>query len=212
MARLKAACQALGYDKKDIDAVVLQLVRLFENGKEVRMSKRAGLYVTMDELLEEAGLDVARFFFLSRSLDTHFNFDMNLAKEKSDRNPVFKVQYANARINSILGKTKIKPSCKNLDLLKDNSELGLIKQMIRFPEIIEDTAKDYQLQRLSAYAIDLSEAFHKFYENCRVITEDKKLTEARLSLLLAVKLVLENTLQLMGVSAPKEMKKNEITK
>ena len=213
MARLKAACHALGYKKEDVDAIVLQLVRLFENGKEVRMSKRAGLYITIDELLEEVGLDVARFFFLSRSLDTHFNFDMNLAKEKSDKNPVFKVQYANARINSILAKSKIKnPNVKNICLLKDDSELGLIKQMIKFPEIIEDTAEDYQLQRLPSYVIDLSESFHKFYENCRVITEEKKLTEARVSLLIAVKIVLENALKLMGVSAPKEMKRNEVEK
>jgi len=212
VARLKAACHALGYKKEDIDAIVLQLVKLFENGKEVRMSKRSGIYVTIDELIDEVGLDVARFFFLQRSLNTHFNFDMDLAKEKSDENPVFKVQYAYARINSIFLKTKIKPKTNNLDLLKEQSELDLIKQLIRFPEIIEDIANDYQLQRLPNYAIELADSFHKFYEKCRVVTEDKKLTEARLSLILATKIVLENALKLMGISTPKELKRDETKK
>ncbi|MGA2418112.1 MAG: arginine--tRNA ligase [Candidatus Staskawiczbacteria bacterium] len=206
VARLKAACHALGFRKEDIDAIVLQLVRLFENGKEVRMSKRTGIYVTIDELIDEVGLDIARFFFLQRSLNTHFNFDMDLAKEKSDKNPVFKVQYAYARINSIFAKSKIKSvKPKNLELLKEPSELDLIKQLIRFPEIIKDTAEDYQLQRFPQYALELAESFHKFYENCKVISEDKKLTEARLSLILATKIVLKNTLELMGISTPDRM-------
>jgi arginyl-tRNA synthetase len=211
VARLKAGCYALGYDKENVDAIVLQLVKLFENGKEVRMSKRTGIYVTIDELIDEVGLDVARFFFLQRSLNTHFNFNMNLAKEKSDKNPVFKVQYAYARINSIFTKTKIKPK-HNLELLNEETELELIKKLIKFPEIIEDTASDYQLQRLPNYAVELADSFHKFYEKCRVVTEDKKLTEARLSLILATKIVLENTLNLMGISAPKELKRDEVRK
>jgi arginyl-tRNA synthetase len=211
VARLKAGCHALGYKKEDIDAIVLQLVRLFENGKEVRMSKRTGIYVTIDELIDEVGLDVARFFFLQRSLNTHFNFDMDLAKEKSDKNPVFKVQYAYARINSIFTKSKIKNiKAGNLELLKEPEELDLIKQLIRLPEIIKDIADDYQLQRLPTYALEISDAFHRFYEKCKVITEDKKLTNARLSLILAVKIVLENVLELMGVSAPEKMMRNEI--
>lgn len=206
VARLKAASHALGFKKESVEAIVLQLVKLFEEGEEVRMSKRTGLYVTMDELINEVGLDVARFFFLQRSLNTHFNFDMDLAKEKSEKNPVFKVQYAYVRINSILAKSKIKkPGPKNLGLLKEPSELNLIKQMIRLPEIIEDTAKGYQLQRLPNYALELADSFHKFYENCKVISEDKNLTNARLSLVLSVKIVLQNVLELMGISTPKKM-------
>ena len=204
--RLKAASRALCFKKEDIDAIVLQLVRLFENGKEVRMAKRTGIYVTIDELIDEVGLDAAKFFFLQRSLNTHFNFDMDLARDRSDKNPVFKVQYAYARINSIFLKSKaknIKP--KNLELLKELDELNLIKQIIRFPEIVKDTAKDYQLQRLPNYAIELAELFHRFYENCKVISDNKELTNARLSLILAVKITLENTLDLMGVSAPEKM-------
>jgi arginyl-tRNA synthetase len=211
VARLKAASHALGFGKDDIDAIVLQLVKLFENGKEVRMSKRTGIYVTIDELIDEVGLDAARFFFLQRSLDTHFNFDMDLAREKSDKNPVFKVQYAYARINSIIKKSKVLSiKDKNLNLLKEPSEQELIKELLRFPEIIENVAKDYQLQRLPQYSLELAEAFHKFYEYCKVITEDKKLTDARLALTSATKIVLENTLELMGISAPEEMRRDEI--
>ncbi len=212
VARLKAASHALGFRKDDIDAIVLQLVKLFENGKEVRMSKRTGIYVTIDELIKEVGLDVARFFFLQRALNTHFDFNINSAKEKSDKNPVFKVQYAYARINSIFSKSKIKfLKPKSLELLKEPDELDLLKQIIRFPEIIEDTAKDYQLQRLPSYALELADSFHKFYENCRVISEDKKLTEARLSLISATKIVLKNILELMGISTPNRMRsKHEV--
>lgn len=210
VARLKAASEALGFDKDKIDAIVLQLVRLFEGGKEVRMSKRTGIYVTIDELIEEVGLDVARFFFLQRSLDTHFNFDMDLAKERSDKNPVFKVQYAYARINSILLKANVKNAkAKNLDLLTQDSELELIKRIIRLPEIIEDTSRDYQIQRLPNYALLVAEAFHRFYENCQVITDDKKTTEARLALIFATKIVLKNILELMGLSTPEKLEKNE---
>jgi len=211
VARLKAALHAMGFLPEKLDAIVLQLVRLFENGKEVRMSKRTGIYVTIDELIDEVGLDIARFFFLQRSLNTHFNFDMDLAKEKSDKNPVFKVQYAYARINSIFAKAGFKNAkAKNLELLKEPSELDLAKQIIRYKEVVEDTAKDYQLQRLSTYALELAESFHKFYEKCKVITDDKSLTDARLALLLAAKIVLSGTLKLMGISAPEKMERNEV--
>lgn len=204
--RLKAACHALGFNKDKIDAIVMQLVRLFENGKEVRMSKRTGIYVTIDELIDEVGLDVARFFFLMISQNTHMNFNMDLAKEKSEKNPVFKVQYAYVRINSILEKSKIQnPKSKNLELLKEDSELELTKSLLKFSEIIEDTAIDHQVHRLPQYAMELADSFHKFYENCRVITNDKKLTEARIGLILATKIVLNEVLELMGVSAPEEM-------
>lgn len=206
--RLKAASHAMGFGRENIEALVLQLVRLFENGKEMRMSKRTGIYVTIDELISEVGLDIARFFFLQRALNTHFNFDMDLAKEKSDKNPVFKIQYAYARINSILKKTNAKS--KNFELLKEENEVGLIKELVKFPEIIEDTAKDYQVQRLPNYALELAESFHKFYEKCRVIDEkNKDLTGARVALISATKIVLENILELMGISAPKEMKRDE---
>jgi len=198
--RIKASAQALGY--KDVDFIIFQLVHLFDGKKEVKMSKRAGNYITIDELIDEVGLDVARFFFLQRTAGNHLNFDLKLAKKKSQENPVYYVQYAYARICSILAKTKIKPGKIILD--KD-SELDLAKQIIRFPEIVEDTVSDYQVQRIPQYAIDLAENFHRFYQECQVISEDKKLTQARLSLISITKDTLKQVFDLMGVSAPKKM-------
>ncbi len=223
VARLKAAVHVLGFDKENLNAIVMQLVHLYKDGREIRMSKRAGTYVTLDELLGEVGLDITRFFFLQRSANTHLNFDLNLAKEQSAKNPVYYVQYAHARICAILrkcGNLKFKTSnqpygesaCErpvkiisNLKLLKNPAELALIKQLIKLPEIVEDTTKDYQAQRLPQYAIDLADTFHKFYENCRVIGDDKNLARARLDLIQATKIVLKNTLDLMGISAPEKM-------
>jgi len=172
------------------------------------MSKRTGVFVTIDELLAQIPLDVARFFFLTRSYDNHLNFDLELAKEQSEKNPVYYVQYAHARICSILAKTLPagrQKKTKNNELLIHPSELDLIKQLIRLPEIIEDTANDYQIQRLPQYAVDLATSFHQFYRDCRAISEDKNLTQARLALVSAVKIVLKNTLSLMGISAPEKM-------
>ncbi len=206
IGRIKAAAEALGYKKEQIDVIIMQLVRLIQDGKEVKMSKRMGTYVTLDELIDEVGPDVARFFFLTRSSDTHLNFDLNLAKEQSEKNPVYYIQYAYARICSILHKASgLKPNVKDFNLLVDPAELNLTKQLTRLPEIIEDTAKDYQVQRLPQYALDLATSFHHFYQECRVITEDKSLSQARLGLVTATKIVLENTLDLMGISAPEEM-------
>lgn len=207
VARLKAAAKVLSFNKENLDAIVMQLVRLFKNGREVKMSKRSGTYITLDELLEEVSLDVARFFFLTRSSNTHLNFDLNLAKEQSQKNPVYYVQYAHARICSILGKTSIFSQLAKSELgaLKEPSELALIKQLVKLPEIIEQISKDYQLQRLPQYATDIADAFHYFYENCRVLCEDRQLKRCRLDLILATKIVLKNTLSLMGISSPEKM-------
>ena len=171
------------------------------------MSKRSGFYVTMDELIDEVGSDVIRFFFLQRSSDTHLNFDLSLAKEQSEKNPVFYVQYAHARICSILKKITqtFKFQASKLKLLNHPSELSLIKQLIRFPEIVEDTAVDYQLQRLPNYATELATAFHRFYQDCKVLTEKEEMKEARTGLVLATKFILKEILTLMGVSAPERM-------
>jgi len=209
VAGLKAGAEALGHKGK-LDIILLQFVTLLEKGERLKMSKRKGIYVTMDELLKEVGSDIVRFFFLEKSADTHLNFDLSLAKEKSSKNPVYYVQYAYARICSILKKLKIKNAklkikSENLKPLTHSSELDLVKQLIRLPEVVEDTAKDYQVQRLPQYATDLAIAFHQFYRDCRVISEDKELTKARLSLIMATKIVLKNTLDLMGISAPEKM-------
>jgi arginyl-tRNA synthetase len=204
--RLKAAARALGFNENIIEPVIMQFVELVESGERIRMSKRTGVYVTIDELLNDISLDVARFFFLMRSPGSHLLFNLDLAKEQSEKNPVYYVQYAHARICSILRKAQ-NTNYKNINskLLTHPSELGLIKRLIRLPEIIEDTAKDYQVQRLPQYSIDLATSFHQFYHDCRVILEDKNLEEARLALVSATKIVLGNTLKLMGISAPEKM-------
>jgi len=208
--RIKAAVEALGFKKDQIQIILMQLVQLFQEGKEVRMSKRKGVYITLDELIDEVGLDVARFFFLSKSPGRHLNFDLDAAKDKSEKNPVHYVQYAYARICSILKKLKIKSedlkiTINDLELLRHKSELALIKQLMAFPEIIADTSRDYQLQRLPRYASGLAASFHSFYRDCPVLQEEGKLKRTRTALLLAVKSVLENTLNLMGISAPEKM-------
>jgi len=204
--RIKAAAEALGFNKENIRIVIMQLVRLIQQGKEAKMAKRTGIYVTLDELIDEVGLDAARFFFLTRSPDTHLNFDLDLAKEQSEKNPVYYVQYAHARICSIMRKFGNSKS-QNPDYKHINhpSELRLIKQLIRLPEVVEDISEDYQVQRLPQYAMDLATTFHKFYQDCRVVSDDKELSEARSSLVLAAKIVLKNTLDLMGVSVPEKM-------
>jgi arginyl-tRNA synthetase len=204
--RIKAAAVALGYKKEQVEVIIMQLVRLIQGGQEVKMSKRSGIYVTIDELIDEAGLDATRFFFLMMGADSHLNFDMDLAKEQSDKNPVYYVQYAHARICSILDKaSKLKVKKEDEKIEKNPAELKLAKKLISFPEIIEDTAKDYQLQRIPQYATDLATAFHHFYQVSRVISEDGIVDKKRLELISATKIILENTLNLMGISAPEKM-------
>jgi len=204
--KMKAVAKILGY-KRDLDLLITQLVTL--KGKP-KISKRKGEIVTLEELIDDIGLDSARFFYLQKSIDTHMEIDLELAKEQSEKNPVYYIQYAHTRICGILRKAKIKSeklkiSIKNLKLLNHPSELELIKQLIRFPEIIKDTAKDYQVQRIPQYALDLATIFHQFYRDCRVILGDKNFTQARLALILATKQLIENTLALMGISAPERM-------
>ncbi len=206
IGRIKAGVKMLGISPEKLDIIITQLVRLVEKGKEVRMSKRKGKYVTLEGLVNETGLDTARFFFLMHSAGRHMDFDLALAKEKSEKNPVYYVQYAHARICSILRKAKNRElKTVNYKLLTHPSELELIKELIKLPEIVEDAAKDYQIQRLPYYAMDLATAFHKFYTECRVLDEDKELQKTRLALISAAKIVLKNTLDLMGISAPEKM-------
>lgn len=206
--RLKIAMEILGYDSSRIEIIIMQLVRLIENGKEIKMSKRKGQYITLEELIDEVGLDAARFFFLTVSANRHMDFNMSLAKERSEKNPVFYVQYAYARISGILRKISKevgKSEITDLKNLKDTVEFDLAKKMLELPEIIEDTARDYQVQRLPHYAVELARVFHNFYTQCRVISENKKLSAARFVLIMAAQTVLGKTLRLMGVSAPEKM-------
>ena len=210
--KMKAAAKMLGY-KGDLDILIAQVVRL-KGG--LKLSKRKGQIVRLEELVDEVGLDSVRFFYLAKSLNTQMEFDLKLAKEQSQKNPVYYIQYAHARIESILRKiqmSNVKCQIKSktqmlnvkFELLEYKSELALIKQIIRFPEMIGDTAKDYRVQRLPQFAFDLAKAFHQFYRDCPVISKDRELTRARVGLILATKLVLKNSLGLMGISAPRKM-------
>jgi len=211
VGKIKAVAKILGY-KGDLDILISQVVRL----KGGKISKRKGKVVTLKWLIDEVGLDAARFFYLMKSLDTQMEFDVELAKERSQKSPVYYVQYAFARISSLLkkyeeGRTEasrkislaIRPYL--LKFLIHPSELELAKHLIRFPEVVEDTASDCQTQRLPKYALDLAAAFHQFYRDCRVISENKEMTQARLLLVSAARVVLKNTLDLMGISSPKRM-------
>ena len=195
---LMAAVEALGHKNK-LEIILLQFVTILEKGAKQKMSKRAGTYVEMDELLDKVGPDAVRFFFLQKSADTHLNFDLELAKEQSVKNPVYYVQYAQARICSILRKAG-NLEAKLLSNLKQPAELSLIKKLVKFPEIIEVTAQDYQVQRLPYYSLELANHFHKFYEQCRVLGNP-----SRISLIQATQIVLKSVLTLMGIKAPKKM-------
>lgn len=204
--RIKAAATLLGFENSKI--IVTQAVRLEKGGEEVKMSKRKGEFIAFEDLLKEVGQDTARFFFLEKSPDTHIDFNLDLAKERSVKNPVYYIQYAHARTASIIRKAqsvKRKTQKASFQLLKEKEELALVKKLIQLPEIIEDTAKDYQVHRLPRFSLELARIFHNFYEKYRVITDDPQLTEARLNLVLGTKIILKNLLCLMGMAAPEKM-------
>lgn len=204
--KIKAVAKIFNY-KGTLEILISQIVTL--KGGE-KLSKRRGKIITLEELVNEVGLDVARFFYLTKSLNSPMEFDLNLAKEKSQQNPLFYIQYAFARICSIFKRGKIKEKeikikKKELTLLSHPLEIDLMKELIRFPEIIEDCAKDYQLQRIPNYAFQLAQKFHTFYDQCPVLKERENLKKARISLLFGTKIVLKEVLSLMGISAPEKM-------
>lgn len=207
--RVEGVVEALGFKDK-FKIIIHQFVRLVKDGKEVRMSKRKGVYVLVDDLLKEISADVYRFFMLEYALNTHMDFDLDLAKENSQKNPVFYVQYAYARIQSILAKvqnleSEIRGNTEYLQLLKEPAEIALIKELIKFPDLVLEIATDYQVQRLPAYALKLAKSFHNFYEKCPILKAEENVKNARLELLQATQIVLKNTLDLMGISAPERM-------
>ncbi|MBI5147626.1 MAG: arginine--tRNA ligase [Parcubacteria group bacterium] len=207
--RLKAGLKALGVKEDGIRFIILQLVRLVKNGEEVRMSKRRGEFVTLKELIDEVGLDAARFFFLMYSPDTHMDFDLALAKERSLKNPVYYVQYAFVRILGILAKLKTAerklPPKTDFEPLNTAEDFRLIRFLARFPEIVREAAESRAPAVLVRYLLETARAFHNFYEKERIAGEEKKIAAARLALALATKIVLENALGLLGVSRPKKM-------
>lgn len=208
--RLKVGVAALGYDAGRLEILLHQLVMLKQKDERLKISKRAGNLVLLDDLIDEVGKDVVRFFFLSKDLNTHFEFDVDLAKEQSKQNPVFYIQYAFARLSSIKNKLKVeseklKVEAADLNLLKEEEELKLLRDIIKLPDLVEEIAENYQVHHLAQYTLDLASDFHKFYEKHRVITEDPSLQSARLLLSETVRKVLSVCLDLMGLSAPEKM-------
>ncbi len=202
--RFLGIIEAIGY-KGRAQVELYQLVRLSRAGKKIRMSKRKGEYITVDDLLDEIGIDAARFHFLMHSLNRPMVLDLSKAAEKSKDNPVYYVQYAHARICSVLRKVKRFPSQADLSLLQSSSELDLIKTLIRFPEILLDAAENHQFQALPVFALRIADLFHKFYETCRILGDDQEITAARLWLAKSSQIILAETLRLMGVSSPEKM-------
>jgi len=203
-----AGCKALGYDADKIKVLIYQFVTILEKGEVIKMSTRKANYVTLDNLVETVGKDVVRYFFNMRSISSHLNFDIDLAKKQSEENPVFYLQYAHARIASILRMTKdenLSASIENLELLNNSSELNLIKKLHQFPEEVRYSAEYFEPHRITNYLEELAALFHKFYTDCRIIGSEEKLAEARISLAVAVQIVLKNGLSILSVSAPEKM-------
>ncbi len=199
---------ALGYDKEKVDVVIYQFVTIVKDGQPFKMSTRKANFVTLDELMDEVGSDVTRFFFLMRSPNTHLEFDIAQAKEAGDKNPVFYLQYAHARIASILRKAEEEYSFSkeaDLSLLKHDSEEGLIKTILRFPEMIAGAANAREPHRLINFLNDVASAFTSFYHDCRIIGVDEDLAQARIELAKATAQVLRNGLTILGISAPENM-------
>ncbi len=211
VARMKGAMEAFGIDKDRLDVVIMQLVRLTQNGETVRMSKRTGKMITLADLLEEIGIDAARFFFNLRQPGSHFDFDLSLAVENSNENPVFYVQYAHARICSILRLLEEEgvkvPSYSETDisLLCDEHEIELIKKLADLPDEIAVAADLYEPSRLTRYVQDVAALFHSFYNACHVKSDNKELTKARLKLVDSVRIVIQNVLTILNVTAPEKM-------
>ncbi len=209
VARIKSGLKALGLDEAKFNFILMQLVTLLEKGEAVRMSKRAGQFVTLDELLEKVPPDVAKFFFLSKSLDSHVEFDLELAKDESSRNPVYYIQYAFVRLKAILAKAqggKIKVAKKlDKEIRWHEWEGDLIRKLLKFPEVLAEIADNYQIHHLSTYALDLAGLINRFYEKSKVIGAEQKLEKARLTLVSASAMVLGRALELLGLSLPEKM-------
>lgn len=204
-----AALKVMDFDETKVKVLIHQFVTLTEEGKKIKMSTRKANFITLDELMDEVGEDVTRFFFLMRHMNSHLNFDLKLAKTQSDENPVYYIQYAHARICSIIrfGEENaiLFKHDAPLEMLTIAEEIDLIKHLLEFPKTIEESAINFEPHRLANYLIETATLFHKFYTECRVITDDNNLTQARLALCKATQIVLSNGCQLLGIKAPERM-------
>ncbi|PLS03895.1 arginine--tRNA ligase [Neobacillus cucumis] len=208
--RMKAAIQALGYDREALEVEIIQLVHLYKNGEKMKMSKRTGKAVTMRDLVDEVGLDATRYFFAMRSSDTHMDFDLDLAVSESNENPVYYAQYAHARISSILrtgGEQGINVDTDaDFSLIGSEKEIDLLKKIGEFPSAVGEAAIKRVPHRITNYILELASAFHSFYNADKVLdSENPERTKARLALVKSVQITLKNALALIGVSAPEKM-------
>ncbi|MFE6166535.1 arginine--tRNA ligase [Viridibacillus arvi] len=207
--RMKAAIEALGYDRDTLEVEIIQMVNLMKDGEKVKMSKRTGNAVTLRELVEEVGLDAVRYNFAMRAGDSHMDFDLDLAVKQSNENPVYYAQYAHARISSILRQAKEQgfvASEEHLDLLNAEKEIDVLKKVGDFPQVVADAAKNRTPHRITNYIQELAATFHSFYNAEKVLDADNKdRSAARLSLITAVRTTIANALKLIGVSAPEKM-------
>ena len=211
VCRVKAAMAAFGYDPDQLTILLLQMVALFRDGELVKLSKRSGDSVTLDELIDEVGVDASRYFFLMRSLDSQLDFDINLAKSRSNDNPVYYIQYAHARIHSIYNQVREAGiafgdySETDFTTLTSEMELELIKKLAEYPEEVVQSAEHRAPHRIARYLYDLASMFHSFYRQGRIIGVDPALQQARLGLITAIALVLRQGLGILGISAPEKM-------
>lgn len=203
-----AGLKAVGYDSSKIRVLIHQFVTIMNGGEVVKMSTRKANYITLDELDDEVGKDVVRYFFNMRNINSHMIFDLSVAKKQSDENPVFYVQYAHARINSILQRVKseqLEVSINHLDLLIHEDEQALIKILHQFCEVVLISGEELETHRICTYLFELAAAYHKFNRSCRILGSERNLAEARLALAMAAMIVIKNGLSILGVSAPDEM-------
>ncbi len=206
IARLKSGIKIMGYNPDALKVLIVQIVRLMENGEEVKMSKRTGNAITIRELCEDVGVDVARYFFISKPIDSHLDFDLSLARKQSADNPVYYIQYAYARISSILSKDSSFAIKDEYPLLTNDKEIELIKLIDSFPKEVEDIALSKEVNKLCNYIYKLAQTFHSYYNENRVIDDNnKELTSERLSLLKALSIVLKTSLNLLGVEVKEKM-------
>lgn len=204
-----AGLKALGLDENKVKVLIHQFVTIVQNGEVVKMSTRKANFITLDELIDEVGADVVRYFFIMRSMDSHLNFDLGLAKTQSDENPVYYLQYAHARIASIIRYAESEgvdiTTPADLKLLNKPEEIDLMKQLEQFPDIVESCALTFEPHRLAEYLHNLAGFYHKFYHQHRVVTEDIQLTAARIALCFGTKIVLKNGFDILGITAPEKM-------
>ena len=202
------ALQALGYKTDHIKVLLYQFVTLLRGGEKIKMSTRKANFITLDELIDEVGVDVVRYFFIMRGVNTHLNFDLDLAADQSEKNPVYYLQYAHARISNIIqrsGKANIEPLSYNSELLIHGQEIALLKKLEQFPGVVRASLSSLEPQTIANYLQDTAGNFHKYYAECRIIGNDENLTKARIALALATKKVLANGLGILGISAPEKM-------